>query len=151
MEGELAVRIGRSSSIVSVFPVIELHNNILRGAKRNAQELIANNALHAGLVVTPHEIPCTDPAALTSAVVSVCRGGELLGSAAAAEIPGGPAASVAEVARHLAFFGDVLKPGQIVLTGSPLPLYSVSPGDHVVVSAVECFAVELFVHGTVQC
>jgi 2-keto-4-pentenoate hydratase len=37
-------------SIAAFFPVIELHNNAFRGATRTAQELIANNALHAGVV-----------------------------------------------------------------------------------------------------
>ena len=55
VEGELAVRISDDPLIVSVFPVIELHNNLLRGAKHRIEELIANNALHAGLVIPSHE------------------------------------------------------------------------------------------------
>jgi 2-keto-4-pentenoate hydratase len=151
VEGELAFRIGSGSSIVSVFPVIELHNNLLRGSGDAAQELIANNALHAGVVVPEREIRCTDPARLPSAAVSVYRRGELLGSAHGNEIPGGPIASVAEVSKHLESFGEVLKPGQIVLTGSPLPLYPVYPGDHIVVWGPESVSVELFVHGRAHC
>src|SRR5262249_29209149 len=127
------------------FPVIELHNNLLRGSGLTAQELIANNALHAGLVLPPREIRCTDLSRLTSVVVTVYRDGKLLGSAHGDEIPGGPARSVAEVSRYLKSFGEDLKPGHIVLTGSPLPLYPVSPGDHIVVGGPESTAAELFV------
>ena len=34
----------------SIFPVLELHNLILRGDPPNGHELIANNAIHAGVV-----------------------------------------------------------------------------------------------------
>ena len=63
IEGEFAVRIGGDLSIASVFPVIELHNNVFRGPVPTSQELIANNALHAGVVLPPVEIPCPDPRA----------------------------------------------------------------------------------------
>ena len=54
IEGEFAFRIGQDLSIASVFAVIELHNNVFRGTVRTSQELIANNALHAGVVRRPH-------------------------------------------------------------------------------------------------
>ena len=110
IEGEFAVRIAGDLSIASVFPVIELHNNVFRGAVRTAQELIANNALHAGVVLPPLEIPCPDPAELVRETISVFRNGELLGSANGGAIPGGPLASVAKVAEHLASVGGALKP-----------------------------------------
>jgi 2-keto-4-pentenoate hydratase len=133
VEGEFAVRIAGDLSIASVFPVIELHNNVFRGAVRTPQELIANNALHAGFILPPLEIPHLDPAELAHEIISVFRNGELLGAAKGGAIPGGPLASVAKVAEYLASVGGALKPDQIVLTGSPLPLYPVRPGDHVVV------------------
>jgi 2-keto-4-pentenoate hydratase len=61
IEGELAVRLGQSitrnnlseksltAAIDEVFAVIEMHNKVFR-AKPAAPELIANNALHAGVV-----------------------------------------------------------------------------------------------------
>jgi 2-keto-4-pentenoate hydratase len=51
------------------------------------------------------------------------------------------------VAEHLASVGGALKPDQIVLTGSPLPLYPVRPGDHIVVRGPQSTEVELFVRG----
>ena len=53
--------------------------------------------------------------------------------------------SLAKVAGHLASTGGALKPGQIVLTGSPLPLYPVWPGDHIVVRGPHSTMVELTV------
>lgn len=61
IEGELAVRLAQSlapddlsdqavmTAIDSVFAVIEMHNKVFR-AEPSAPELIANNALHAGVV-----------------------------------------------------------------------------------------------------
>ncbi len=147
IEGEFAVRIAGDLSIASVFPVIELHNNVFRGAVRTPQELIANNALHAGVVLPSLEIPCPDPAEPVHWTISVFCNGELLGAAKGGAIPGGPFASLAKVAEHLASVGDALEPGQIVLTGSPLPLYPVRSGDHIVVRGPQSTEVELFVRG----
>ena len=147
VEGEFAVRIAGDLSIASVFPVIELHNNVFRGAVRTPQELIANNALHAGVVLPALEIPCPDPAELVYETISVFRNGELLGAANGGAIPGGPFASLAKVAGHLASVGGALEPDQIVLTGSPLPLYPVRPGDHIVVRGPQSTEVELSVRG----
>jgi 2-keto-4-pentenoate hydratase len=147
IEGEFAVRIAGDLSIASVFPVIELHNHVFRGPRPTPQELIANNALHAGVVLPPREIPCPDPAELNREMISVFRNGELLGSAKGGDIPGGPFASLAKVAEHVVSHGGALKPDQIVLTGSPLPLYPVRPGDHIVVRGPQSIAVEIFVCG----
>lgn len=65
VEGEFAVRIEQDiasagwlqrnlpRAISPVFPVIELHNYVFRGARPTASELIANNAIHAGVVPPP--------------------------------------------------------------------------------------------------
>ena len=145
VEGEFAVRIGADLSIVSAFPVIELHNHVFRGAVRTPQELIANNAIHAGVVLPAAGIPSPDAAELVRGAISVFRNGKLLGTASGAVIPGGPLESVVRVAEHLASFGAALEPGQIVLTGSPLPLYPVRPGDHVVVRGPQSIEVEFSV------
>ena len=46
---------------------------------------------------------------------------------------GGAAASVDWLRQHLAEFGLAFIPGQIVLSGTPLGLYPVAPGDDVIV------------------
>ena len=62
IEGELAVELSCAptrdhfakgevpSCIKRIFPVIELHNHIVRGKEPSASELVANNAIHAGIV-----------------------------------------------------------------------------------------------------
>jgi 2-keto-4-pentenoate hydratase len=147
IEGEFAVRMGADLAIASVFPVIELHNHVFRGAAPTSQELIANNALHAGVVLPPREVLNPNSTELIQATIAVFRDGELLGTAEGGAIPGGLRASIAKVAEHLARTGGALQPGQIVLTGSPLPLYPVWPGNHIVVRGPHSTEVELFVRG----
>jgi hypothetical protein len=71
IEGELAIRLPSDLSssppsveacraaIESVFPVIELHDYVLRSPQPCCRELIANNGMHAGFVVAeqPHGGP----------------------------------------------------------------------------------------------
>jgi 2-keto-4-pentenoate hydratase len=154
IEAEFAVRIAvdipdaswlrkhPDRSIAAFFPVIELHNNVFRGATRTAQQLIANNAMHAGVVLPPIEGLVRDATELTGEPISVFRNAELLGTATASSVPGGPFCSLLKVAEHLATIGRGLKPNQIVLTGSPLPLYPARPGDHIVVRCARLAAVE---------
>jgi 2-keto-4-pentenoate hydratase len=72
IEGELAVELSREPTpedfvegeipacVSRVFPVIELHHFVMRGEQPSAGEVIANNAIHGGIVVgrgaTPAEI-----------------------------------------------------------------------------------------------
>src|SRR5947207_2247106 len=65
------------------------------------------------------------------APISVRRNGHLLGSATSDAIPGGPLESLRQLAEHLKLYGIALKRGQLILTGSPLPLYPVQPGDRI--------------------
>jgi len=143
IEGEFAFRIAEDipgavwlrknwqRAMASFFPVIELHNHVFRRPTHTAEELIANNALHAGVVLPEREESFVHPSELEAKTISVFRNGLPLGTAAASAVPGGPCASLLEVVRHLASTGLALKRGQIVLTGSPLPLYPVAPGDHI--------------------
>lgn len=136
IEGELAVRMAEDIDslsglpadaaplIGSVFPVIELHNHVFRGATQTAAELVANNAFHAGVV-----LPEAEAAPRGMPEIAVYRNGVLLGTAGGDAIPGGPLGSVLQIARHVLGRGGRIQRGQILLTGSPLPLYRVSPGD----------------------
>lgn len=147
IEGELAGRLDEVGSIASVFPVIELHNHVFRGAAPTSQELIANNALHAGVVMPRAEISHFESGELMHATFSVYRNGKMLGRAEASAIPGGPNASLAKVAEHVASTGGTLQAGQLVLTGSPLPLYPVRPNDCITVRGPQSSIVELSVRG----
>ena len=48
---------------------------------------------------------------------------------------GGPAATLRWLTGHLAEWGESLHAGQVVLTGSALPLFPVGPGSRVEVEA----------------
>lgn len=137
VEGEFALRIAADIAdakavaddperyIESLFAVIELHNVRFRRAKRTAVEIVANNALHAGIVTAS----AGGAVALRSSYsLSVAINGELRGSLSA-----DPSATLPELVERLAAVGKRLKKGQIALTGSPLPLYPLAPGDTVVV------------------
>ena len=134
IEGEFAFRLAEDS-IGAALAVIELHNYVLRGpAARRAEELIANNAMHAGVVLPADEPRCNEPEALLAETISVIRNRSVLGDANGGALPGGPLASLAWLAARLKDFGRSLRRGHIVLTGSPLPLYTVAPGDRVEVT-----------------
>ena len=139
IEGEFAVRIAAdvpdASSIAedparyveTIFPVIELHNAAIRGQQSSAVELVSNNALQAGIVVPVHETPHRP---LHTYQITVSINGAAQGSAAT-----NPLEALPEWVERLAAVGLRLQKGQIALTGSPLPLYPLAPGDAVLVEA----------------
>jgi 2-keto-4-pentenoate hydratase len=147
IEGEFALRIAEDipdidalrqnplRAIGTVFPVIELHNYVFRGVKPTGAELVACNALHAGVVCPLTEQAITRAGDLLDEPISVCRNGEILGKGSGRDLPFGLAGSLVALADQLAHFGTRLKKGQLVLTGSPLPLWRISRGD---VIQVEC-------------
>ena len=124
IEGEFAVRIGSDGKPSQVFPVSELHNHVSRGPKLSAPELVGNNAIHAGIVVGDE---FREPHGEVEIAVSI--NGKEQGRGYA-----DPLASLAELVERLEAFELRLKPGDIALTGTPLPLYPVSAGDEITVS-----------------
>jgi len=142
IEGEFAFRIAEDvpgaawlsahldTAIESVFAVIELHNFVFRApATTRAQELIANNGMHAGVVLSDRETPLGNPDDLLTETISVVRNGRELGTANGAALPDGPLGSLLFIARKLDEAGKKLRRGHIVLAGSPLPLYPTEAGD----------------------
>ena len=157
IEGEFGLRIAEEipsvawlrenerEAIGSVFAVIELHHHVFRGPKPSAQELIANNGLQAGIVLPSAEDRSRDAAELEREPLAVFCNGKLLGEATGQAIPGGPLASLYRLVEHLAFWQVTLKPGQVVLTGSPLKLFPAAPGDRFAVRCARLAEVELSV------
>jgi 2-keto-4-pentenoate hydratase len=142
IEGELAVRLGEDAEISRVFPVIELHNYVFRSETPNLQELVANNGLHAGVV-----LPATDGAEWRgdeplAGTLRVKINGRTAEEGSMSGVPGGPAGSVEWLRRHLAAYGLALRPRQLILTGTPLSLIPVRPGDSACVTAERLGAVE---------
>lgn len=109
-----------------ILPVIELHNYVFRGPGPTAAELVANNALHAGVVIGP------GPARAGAGNPFRIRV-EINGKVS--ESPTyDPCETVCDLVSRLAEHGIQPRKGDILLTGSPLPLYAVSPGDSVKVN-----------------
>ena len=142
IEGELALKLGAGIDDVEelredparfvheIFPVIELHHYIFRGSSPSAAEIVANNALQAGLVMPAARATAGSAGRLE---LKVTIGDRVEGAATV-----DPLETVYELASRLAVFGIKPKAGDILLTGSPLPLYPVGQDDHI---RVECPAV----------
>lgn len=130
IEGEFAVRLAcdvpspewlrdhMDEAIAAWFPVIELHNYVFRRSPPTAVELVANNAIHAGVVLPAQETRHAADGIEVS--INDC----LKGSSTARDFTS---------LLHLAGSGWILKRGQLILTGTTLPLYPVVPGDRITV------------------
>lgn len=135
IEGEVAVRIGADGQATALFPVIELHNHVFRGNPRTLAELIANNGIHAGVVLADtSEVPWSVDRPIEGHL-ELFINDRLVEEGSLTGAPGGPAGSLRWLESHLRELGLSLVPGQIVLTGAPLSLISVVAGDHVRVIA----------------
>jgi 2-keto-4-pentenoate hydratase len=154
IEGEIAIRLAcpvessmpfaaLAQCVERWFPVIELHNYVFRGPSATSQELVAGNAMHAGFLVplpTPGQsAPFSDQAEIR---IEINR--ELVEAKLTSEVPGGPLGSVRWLASSLGLRTEMLRAGDILLTGSPGRLVRVSAFSHIVVLCAEQ-RVELFV------
>ena len=108
-------------------------HDVLHEARSPGPELIAGNGMHGG-VVLPEETPRPCPSNL---VHSLCI--QINGVRVGAVEGSGTFASAIEslrwLAGRLAGIGLGLGEGQIILTGSPMPLFPVSAGSKIVVEA----------------
>ena len=91
--------------------------------------MIANNAAHAGAVVCDTSVGAEGRQTLE---ISVSINDELQGN-----VRVDPLASLPELAQLLRAQGIGLRQGEIVLTGSPLPLFRVNAGDRIKVDCPE--------------
>lgn len=143
IEGEMAVRIGLNGEPDAMLPVIELHNFVFRGRSKTLTELVANNGLHAGVVLAAAPWPVPMDVAQNPATMAVWVGGVLMGEGSAWPHRDVSPTSVTWLRNHLAARNMGLAPGDLVLAGTPLGLYPVRPGDAVTIAvdgnvAVEC-------------
>jgi len=132
VEGELAVELSRAphekdfsadripACVARVFPVIELHNHVMRGEQPSAGELIANNAIHAGFVagkgVRTDEVG--NGGSLESTALSIFADDRLIDECAGWVLVETINASLKWLTKVVCDRGDQLGSGQIILTGS---------------------------------
>jgi 2-keto-4-pentenoate hydratase len=134
IEGEIALQIGADGGIAAAFPVIELHQFVFRAPRKTLVELVANNGINAGAVIPRHleKRPLEDWA--NAHTLSVAINGATVDTGSLWAMAGGAAEAIDWLRGDLDRFGEALKPGDLVLAGTPLGLHSVHAGDHVVVS-----------------
>jgi 2-keto-4-pentenoate hydratase len=147
IEGELAIRLSRDmrrgplsdeefiEAIASVFPVIELHHYVLPVTGPSVVALIASGGMHAGLVLAEQEAGCSGRVPMVREL-DVAIDDALAGTTREPWTMGGPAATLRWLTSRLAGWDLSLRPGQMILTGSALPLFPVEPGSRVTAEAL---------------
>lgn len=140
IEGELAIELSREPReedfanhllppcISRIFPVIELHNHVMRGQQASAGELIANNAIHAGFisgegVLTSNHFSET---MFDGARLELFLDNQLLGQCEGQLLLKTICSSLRWLWHELLQSGEQLHAGQIVLTGSVPSLFPVT-------------------------
>jgi 2-keto-4-pentenoate hydratase len=157
IEGELAVELSHEPNekdfseveipacVARVFPVIELHNHVMRGEQPSAGELIANNAIHAGFVagsgISPNDICGERP--LDSSALSIFADDRLLDDCAGLALIQTINSSLKWLTEVVRDRGDRLSAGQIILTGSIPSLIAIAEDCGVRVDAPPFGSVEV--------
>ena len=130
IEGELAVELSREPTrddfvdgqipacVSRVIPVIELHHFVMRGEQASAGELIANNAIHGGIVlgrgVDVGEISLLE----SEPSLAIYSDDQLLEECSGSTLIDTLSSSVQWLTDIVRERGDRLEVGQIILTGS---------------------------------
>ena len=139
IEGELAIELSREPReedfadhllppcISRIFPVIELHNHVMRGQQSSAGELIANNAIHAGFVSGGGGLSsnCFSETMFDEARLVIFRDNQLLDQCEGRLLLETIRSSLKWLWEELFRRGNRLHAGQIVLTGSVPNLFPV--------------------------
>ncbi len=130
IEGELAVELSREPvpadfvegqiplCVSRVIPVIELHHFVMRGKRASAGELIANNAIHGGIVlgagadIAEFELSRFKPS------LAIYSNDKLLEECSGSALIQTLSSSLEWLAQIVRERGDRLSAGQIILTGS---------------------------------
>ena len=142
VEGELAVRLSRDlpseplsdedydGAVESIFPVIELHHYALPSQGHPLIGLIASGGMHAGFVLPEREPPLPGEIPAVQGL-EVDINGSNAGTTAEPWTMGGPPSTLRWLSTRLAGLGRSLRRGQVILTGSALPLFPAGPGTRI--------------------
>ncbi len=113
-----------------VMPSLELVDLKVHGDGVSATDVIVHNALHGGLVVGSR-LRSLDDLDLQYEGVTVELNGQLHGSGTGFEVMGNPINPVVWLANKLAEFGDYLRAGETIISGSMVTPAELKPGDSV--------------------
>ncbi len=145
-EGEIAFTLARDlvgpgitaadvlAATATVHPCFEVVDSRIRDWKIGIVDTIADNASSGLFVVGEGVSP--DGVDFEECAMEVHKNGELLSTGKGSAALGSPLNAVAWLANTLGGFGIPLKAGEIILSGSLVPLEPVQAGDHMRVSIV---------------
>jgi len=143
IEAEMAIKVGENGTIQSVFPVIELHNFVFRAPQKSLSELIANNGLNKGIILSKDNWQTSAEVYEETSILSLEIGGLEIDSGAMWPAKNGPLYSFNWLKNHLKAHDLKVATGNIILGGTALGLHKVQSGDSVKVkingnTAVQC-------------
>jgi 2-keto-4-pentenoate hydratase len=144
VEAEMAIEMGQNGQIASVFPAIELHNYIFRGPTKSLAELVANNGLNKGIVLSKYEWWNFSAQFEKKSTLSLEINEIEVDFGDLWPMAGGPSSSLDWLHSHLAEYNKKLSQGDIILGGTALGLHRVQSGQSISVKvdgeiAVQCF------------
>ena len=109
-------------SIESIYPLIEIHNLVFYGGAPYGAELLANNAIHAGVILGPEN---KFPKNNQSTDLKLIYDKEIVGAWSDKEWPHDMLSEVAWLVKEQAKLNNILKKGDLILTGAygfPVPI-----------------------------
>lgn len=127
LEPEIAVHVGAGGAIVGITAAIELADADLPPTE--LEQVVGGDIYHRRVVLGGEEpVPLPD----SPIAVAVTRDGEPLAATEDAEAATGNLPElIAHVATYLENFGCELAAGEVVISGSTVPLIDVAPGERV--------------------
>jgi 2-oxopent-4-enoate/cis-2-oxohex-4-enoate hydratase len=111
-----------------IMPCFEVVDSRIRDWKIRIQDTISDNA-SSGLFVTGEDKASPEGFDFVTCGMAVWKNGTLISTGAGAAALGSPLICVAWLANTLGSFGIPLKAGEVILSGSLVPLEPVVPGD----------------------
>ncbi len=111
-----------------ILPALELVDLKVQGDGIRATDVIIHNALHGG-IVAGSRLCKLDSLDLQYEGVTVEHNGQLHGSGTGAEVMGHPVNPIVWLANKLVEFGDYLRAGETIISGSMVTPVEVKPGD----------------------
>lgn len=156
VEGEIAFVMGKKlrgpgitaadvlTATAGVMGAFELVDCRIKGWQPTVAEAVADNSLHAGLIMGATLLPAAGLDLQTEGVI-LKKNGRLLASACGIEALGNPLNVVTWLANKLADVDHEIREGEIVLTGSLTEYFFVTPGDSVEVCFSHLGAIDLAV------
>jgi 2-keto-4-pentenoate hydratase len=116
-------------SVECVVPVIEVGDSRIVDWRVRMADTIADNASSGRVVIGSGFAPLTAALDVTHLGVLFYRNGFPVDSGAGAAVLGNPVRALAWLANKLAEYGELLRAGELVLTGALHRMISVRPGD----------------------